>query len=176
MAPLHCTKRTGFLVSPGECLDCGPQYFIPLEVWVKKCAAARKPERVIGVALNYLASVKKTPLEITAIEICPHRVLKVVGEEKLGERQKSENPADSAWSKNVPAIYNMLKSFNVETAHQILLDKADDDFCYNGPLRLFSEKDFECLRDAEAVVQLMWNDHRTVESVVSQIELTEFDD
>lgn len=76
----------------------------------------------------------------------------MVGEETLGECRKSERPVDSAWSKNVPIVYDMLKWFNVETAHQILLDKADGDFCYNGPLRLFNEKDFECLRDAEAVV------------------------
>lgn len=70
----------------------------------------------------------------------------------------------------------MLKCFNVDTAHQILLDKADDDFYYNGPLRLFSEKDFECLRDAKAVAQLLSKDHRPVESVLSLIGLTEFDD
>jgi hypothetical protein len=86
MAPLHSSKRVGFLDSPSKCLDCGPQYFIHLEDWVKKCAVARKPERVIGVALNYLVSVKKTPLEIIAIKICPYRILKMVGEEKLGER------------------------------------------------------------------------------------------
>ncbi|KAJ5111687.1 hypothetical protein NUU61_001317 [Penicillium alfredii] len=100
----------------------------------------------------------------------------MVGEEMPGEHHKSENLADSAWSKNVTAIYNMLKCFNMETAHQILLDKADDDFYCNGPLRPFSEKDFECLRDAAAVAQVLLKDHRTIESVISQIELTEFDD
>lgn len=100
----------------------------------------------------------------------------MVGEELLYETQKSQNPADRAWSKNVPAVYKMLKWFNVETAHQILLDKAEDDFYYAGPLRIFNDEDFECLRDADAVVQLMWDDHRTVESVVSQMQLTTFDD
>jgi hypothetical protein len=32
-------------------------------------------------------------------------------------------------------------------------------------LLVFKDEDFECLRNAEAVVQLSWEDHCTVESV-----------
>jgi hypothetical protein len=34
-------------------------------------------------------------------------------------------------------------------------DKRDN-FLYNGPLLVFKDEDFECLRNAEAVVQLLW--------------------
>ncbi|KAJ6003565.1 hypothetical protein N7522_006257 [Penicillium canescens] len=99
----------------------------------------------------------------------------MVGEEMTEEDRKSQNPVDSAWSKNVPFVYNMLKWFNVETAHQAALEKEDDDFLYSGSLRLFEDKEFVCLRDAEAVVQLIWDDHRTVESVIAQIQLIQYD-
>jgi hypothetical protein len=42
-------------------------------------------------------------------------------------------------------------------------------------LLVFKDEDFECLRNAAAVVQLLREDHRTVESVVSSIELDQWD-
>ena len=38
------------------------------------------------------------------------------------ECQVSKKLVDRAWSKNVPVVYNMLKSFNVDTAHKISLE------------------------------------------------------
>ncbi|KAH8693905.1 hypothetical protein BGW36DRAFT_429932 [Talaromyces proteolyticus] len=83
-----------------------------------------------------LASVKKTGLVVTedSTKICPHGTLRMVGEEMPRECRESENLADSAWSKNVP---------------------VGDDFLYNGPLPLFKDEDFESLRNAKAVAQLM---------------------
>jgi hypothetical protein len=42
-------------------------------------------------------------------------------------------------------------------------------------LLVFKDENFECLRNAEAVVQLLWEDHRTIELVVSSIELDQWD-
>ncbi|OJJ97229.1 hypothetical protein ASPACDRAFT_80711 [Aspergillus aculeatus ATCC 16872] len=91
------------------------------------------------------------------------------------ECRESQDLADRAWPKNTTVVYDILKWFNVETAHQILFDKGDN-FQYNGPLLVFKDEDLECLRNAEAVVDLIWEDHRTVESVVSSIKLDQWDD
>ncbi|KAF7164505.1 hypothetical protein CNMCM6106_001023 [Aspergillus hiratsukae] len=94
-------------------------------------------------------------------------------EEMARECRESANPADWAWSKNVPVVYDMLKCFNVHIAHQIALEKGDS-LVYNGPLRMFKDEDFKCLQDAKHVVELMRSDRRTVESVVSTIELIDW--
>jgi hypothetical protein len=150
---------------------------LPLKEWVKKCATSGKPEMARKASQTYLASIKKMRLVVReeSIKVCPHGALRMIGEEMSLECRKSQNPADSAWSKNVPVVYDILKWFNVETAHQILLDKGDH-FIYNGPLLVFKDEDFACLRNAEAVVELVWEDHRTVESVVSSIKLDQWDD
>ena len=97
---------------------------MPLKDWVKKCAVSGKLERVRRVALIYLASVKKSQLVVLfdSISICPHEKLHMVGEEMTRECQVSKKLVDRAWSKNVPVVYNMLKSFNVDTAHKISLE------------------------------------------------------
>ncbi|KAB8212907.1 hypothetical protein BDV33DRAFT_99763 [Aspergillus novoparasiticus] len=176
MVPMKI-KKVQMLFSVEGCTNCRLEYFLPLQDWVEKCAASGKPEMVKSVAETYLASIKKTNLMIRkdSIMICPHRTLRMLGEEMSHECQASENPVDKAWSKNVPIVYDMLKCFNMHTAHQMLLDKGDN-LVYGGPLRLFKDEDFECLQDAKAVVQLMWSDHRTVESVLSSIELDQWDD
>ncbi|GFF82362.1 hypothetical protein IFM47457_05778 [Aspergillus lentulus] len=89
------------------------------------------------------------------------------------EDQRSSNPVDKAWSKNVPVIYDMLKCFNAYTAHQIALDEGDS-LAYKVPLRIFRDEDFECLQDPRHVVELMPCNHRTVESVVRAIELIDW--
>jgi hypothetical protein len=139
------------------------------------CAATGNPESLRRAALGILASLKKTDLVVAAerMEICPHGYLRMFGNEMPLECRKSDNPINRAWSRNVPVIYNMLKWFNTYTAHKIHLDKGKA-FVYSGPLRLFNDKRFECLRDAEAVVELMWEDHRTVESIIAELELVEF--
>ncbi|PKX96265.1 uncharacterized protein P174DRAFT_364242, partial [Aspergillus novofumigatus IBT 16806] len=151
-------------------------YFLPLREWVKRCATSGKPEVARKASQTYLASIKKTWLVIRkdTIKICPHGALRMIGDEMPYGCRKSQDPAHNAWSKNVPVVYDILKWFIVETAHQILFDKGDN-FVYNGPLLLFKDEHFECLRNAEAVVELVWEDHRTVESVVSSIELDQWD-
>jgi hypothetical protein len=159
-----------------SCHRCSPEYFLPLKEWVKKCATSGKPEVARKASQTYLASIKKTELVVRkdSIKICPHGALRMIGEEMPRECRKSQDLADHAWFKNVPVVYDILKWFNVESAHQILFDKGDI-FLYNGPLLVFKDEDFECLRNAAAVVQLLREDHRTVESVVSSIELDQWD-
>jgi hypothetical protein len=162
-----------------SCHRCSAEYFLPLKEWVKKCAISGKPEVAKETSQTYLASIKKTlknglVVRKDSIKICPHGALRMIGEEAPRECKKSQDLADGAWFKNVTVVYDILKWFNVETAHQILFDKGDN-FLYNGPLLVFKDEDFECLRNAEAVVQLIWEDHRTVESVVGSIRLDQWD-
>ncbi|RAL06613.1 uncharacterized protein BO97DRAFT_448884 [Aspergillus homomorphus CBS 101889] len=163
--------------SDDACGRCRPEYFWPLKKWVKKCAASGKPELARKASQTYLATIAKSKLVIIkdSITICPHGALRMIGEDMPDECRKSQDLADGAWFGNVTVVYNILKWFNVETAHQILIDKGDN-FIYNGPLLVFKDEDFECLREAEAVLHLLLEDHRTVESVVSSINLDQWDD
>lgn len=173
MAPVKRTKR--HLSSPEECTIClSLGHFLPLKVWVKMCAASGKPQVVLRAALAYLTTVERTASVVVkdSILICPHGKLGMWVEESR-ECCESANPAYRAWSKNVPAVYDMLKCFNVHTAHQIALEKADS-LAYNGPLRMFKDEDFECLQDARHILQLVRTDHRAVESVVSTIVLIDW--
>jgi hypothetical protein len=146
--------------------------FIPLEDWVKICAASGKPQAVLNAALIYMATVKELRVSVVAknsIEICLHGKLRMWVEEMTLEGQRSANPVDRAWSKNVPIVYDMLKCFNAYTAHHIASAEGDS-LVYNGPSRIFKDEDFECLQDAKHVAKLTWSDHRTIE-LVSTIKL-----
>jgi hypothetical protein len=68
----------------------------------------------------------------------------------------------------VPVVYNILKYFNVHTAHQISLEDGDS-LIDNGPLQIFKDEDFKYLQYANHVMELMRSDRPTVKSVVSTI-------
>jgi hypothetical protein len=172
MAPIKITKR--HFSSPGGCINClSLGRFISLKDWIEICAASGKPEEVLGAALTYLTTVKELRVSVVAkhsIEICLHGKLRMWAEEMTLEGQRSSNPVNRVWSKNVPVVYDMLKCFNAYTAHQIALDGGDS-LAYKVPLRIFKDEDFECLQDPRHVVELMLCNHRTVVSVVRSIEL-----
>lgn len=90
-------------------------------------------------------------------------------EDPLDEDWKSQNLACRACSKDVAAVYNMLKWFNLETACQVLFGKAEEEFLMLDYCEFSTAPDFGSLRDASYAVDLMWNDH------VAQIRLTGFD-
>ncbi|RAL09452.1 uncharacterized protein BO97DRAFT_396496 [Aspergillus homomorphus CBS 101889] len=164
------------LNSDNHCHRCSPEYFLPLKKWVEKCAVSGKPEMARKACQTYCATIRRSELVVreASITICPHGALRMIGED-IPPVLGSQDLADRALFRNATVIYNILKWFNVETAHQILFDKGDNDL-YGGPLLVFKDKDFNCLRNAEAVVDLIWEDHRTVESVVSSIKLDQWDD
>jgi hypothetical protein len=140
------------------------------------CAAAGNPQAVVEALQTYLSTVERVSSSVVtkdSIVICPHGKLRMWAEEMTMECERSANPVNWAWSKNVPVVYDMLKCFNVHTAHLIALQKGDS-LVYNGPLRVFKDQDFKCLQDARHVMQLMQTDYRAVESVVSTIELIDW--
>jgi hypothetical protein len=117
MAPIRITRQ--HLSSREGCIKClSAGYFLPLEDWVPLRAASGKPHAVLRVLLTYWTTVKEVSCEVdkNSIVICPH------GKLGMWAERGNANSDDRAWSKNVRIVYDMLKCFNVHTAHQITLE------------------------------------------------------
>jgi hypothetical protein len=168
--------KEGGIYGPGDC-DCSLSYYVPLKDWVKTCASMGKPERVRAAALTYLSTVKplrETIVKRQSVMICPHRRFYLRGEEGADRWTEKEMLGEKAWLNNVPLVYDMLTWFNVETAHRSALEKPEGVTTYLGNRLMFRDSGFECLEDDISVTKLIWQDRRTVESVVSDLRVEEW--
>lgn len=172
MAPINPSVAIQFIGGPGDC-DCSPQYFIPLWEWVNMAAREGQPEKVKRLALRFLNLVKKSKGRVVKDEVlvCPDGNIHATIKLEHNDRKEIGDLKKEPWPNNVLIVYEMFHRFNIYTAHMKSLLTPEDEFGYSGPLRLFNPADFECLQDVSSIVDLIWEEHRTVESTASDIRL-----